>query len=318
MKSVYLDTSDKANDCILTGCLVQLHHVSSKTAYRWIEEFVQDITESLQDNGIYEVGSIGNLTQEEDGQIGFAPCEAGVDTPDYYGLDAFRISPLPTTAHAPLGKPDATHITISMRRSTIRRVAAVAAVVVLAMILFIPGYNRLTTGGTDIAHIFSTESIRNIFSFAEPNKEVYTEAAPKVYPKAKTITKVVGNQVITQDVKSEKEAEPVITSETSTTGSKTKKAETKKPSETLKPETSPKQQSLGYVIVLASAVPEKNANEYVDKLKASGINGVSTVQDGRMLRVVRSGFKTEDDAVKAMRQMRESSSEFSDIWIKKI
>ena len=48
----------------------------------------------LANDGYYEMTDIGVLEMNEDGNIIFTPCEAGILTPELYGLSSFEMQPL--------------------------------------------------------------------------------------------------------------------------------------------------------------------------------------------------------------------------------
>ena len=54
----------------------------------------------LENEGSYELNDIGTLSLNEDGNYEFVPCEAGMLTPELYGLSSFEIAPkeIPATA----------------------------------------------------------------------------------------------------------------------------------------------------------------------------------------------------------------------------
>lgn len=72
-----------------------------------------------------------------------------------------------------------------------------------------------------------------------------------------------------------------------------------------------------YVIVLASAVAQKYAEEYVSKLKASGYSSARITQKGNMRRVVMGHFPTHDDASAYIRNLN-IDDQFADCWVMKV
>ena len=61
---------------------------------RRIEDEVVEIRQSLENEGKFEIENIGMLFLNEDGNISFEPCEAGILTPDFYGLGGFDMLPI--------------------------------------------------------------------------------------------------------------------------------------------------------------------------------------------------------------------------------
>lgn len=61
---------------------------------RRIEDEVGELRQCLESEGRYELDDIGTLSLNEDGNCVFEPCEAGILTPDLYGLSSFEMKPL--------------------------------------------------------------------------------------------------------------------------------------------------------------------------------------------------------------------------------
>ena len=70
-----------------------------------------------------------------------------------------------------------------------------------------------------------------------------------------------------------------------------------------------------YCIVLASAVPMKNAREYVGLLTERGFLSARVVESGRMVRVVVGHYPTEEAAQEGARDVRSRSDEYSGAWV---
>lgn len=69
-----------------------------------------------------------------------------------------------------------------------------------------------------------------------------------------------------------------------------------------------------YAVVVASAIPENNAQSFVKHLQKKGIEGASVYKHGAMIRVVFRGFATESEARKKM-QALQSDPELQSTWI---
>jgi hypothetical protein len=74
----------------------------------------------------------------------------------------------------------------------------------------------------------------------------------------------------------------------------------------------------GYCVVVASAIPEKNAIAYVEHLTKSGYEGAQIYKSGGMNRVVFGGYKSESAAMEKVQQLKDSSQEFINAWIYRI
>ena len=68
-----------------------------------------------------------------------------------------------------------------------------------------------------------------------------------------------------------------------------------------------------YAIVLASAISQKNAERYVENLKSRGYKA-EIQSTTKLIRVIIPGFNTKEEVQTQIKQMKESSDEFSKIW----
>ena len=84
----------KLNDSLLAQSYVEAYDITYPEAVRRIESEVAELKQQLNNDGYYEMNGIGVLSLNEDGRIVFEPCEAGLLTPELYGLGAFEMLPL--------------------------------------------------------------------------------------------------------------------------------------------------------------------------------------------------------------------------------
>ena len=82
------------NDSLLVLSYVETYDMSYPEALRRIEDEVAEIRQTLENEGKYEVDNVGILSLNEDGNIEFEPYEAGILTPDFYGLGGFDMMPV--------------------------------------------------------------------------------------------------------------------------------------------------------------------------------------------------------------------------------
>lgn len=82
------------NDSLLALSYVEAYDISYPDALSRIAEDVREIRAELDINGKYELTDIGTLYLNSQGTYTFKPCEAGLLTPNYYGLDGFVMQPL--------------------------------------------------------------------------------------------------------------------------------------------------------------------------------------------------------------------------------
>ena len=74
------------NDSLLAQSYVEAYDISYPEAMRCIDDEVNELRQALENDGSYELTDIGKLFLNSDGNIEFEPCEAGILTPQLYGL----------------------------------------------------------------------------------------------------------------------------------------------------------------------------------------------------------------------------------------
>jgi cell division septation protein DedD len=176
----------------------------------------------------------------------------------------------------------------------------------------VPTEDSITTPiETPKAIISEEELIEKHNSLVDNGKlpETETKASTETAVKKTETTEVpVSKKAETTEVAATKKAE---TAETK----KEVNAETKKPTvtETKKPAEA-EVTSSHYTIVLASAVTEKNADEFIERLKKNGYKEAKKYKKGSMLRVIYSGFASEGEARTQLKKLR-SYEAFEQAWI---
>ena len=73
-----------------------------------------------------------------------------------------------------------------------------------------------------------------------------------------------------------------------------------------------------YCIVMACAIPLKNAQHYVEQLSERGFLSARVVEHGKMVRVVVGHYTTEEAANEGAREIRQRDSEYRGAWVMEI
>ena len=306
----------KINDSLLAQSYVEAYDISYPEAVLRIEDEVNELKMHLQTKGFYELSSIGTLEFNENGNYVFTPCEAGILTPDLYGLCSFEMTPLkisaapvPETVEEEEEEKEATQIfninplerdvetteaeaeveaedeeeedVVRIKFSWIRNAVAVAAILLAVFFAAMP------TGKTEMM----TRAISNINSnlfFGMMSKDTNTSKIEiskadiqKPTNKADTISKL-------EKIKTEQtvKAEPV---------------------------------KKGYCIVLASQVSKRNAEMFIERLKAKGLDSaeIYVKQKAQSIRrVVCGNFQTQEEAYNELRKIHKDE-ELKDAWVYK-
>ena len=80
------------NDSLLVQSYVEAYDMSYPEALRRIEDEVNELKQQIENKGSYDINGIGTLTLNENGKYIFTPCEAGILTPELYGLSSFEMA----------------------------------------------------------------------------------------------------------------------------------------------------------------------------------------------------------------------------------
>lgn len=264
---------------------------SANQAQAACAEYVESIRQELATNSVAEVGSIGMFVRDTTtGTDCFVPCQAGVASPEFYGLDSVyqpRLSErviqagtaVQASVQAARKDKDDRHVTIRIPRSLLYYASTVAAAVIVFFSFSIPAEFTSPETGTAVA-------TANLFLPANLLPADRVSMKPKV-----TST--------TRDA-SMKPAEKPCGVPTAA------RVSTKEPAPQAK-----------YAVVLASAVSTANAKAYVKELERRNIHA-ELYTKGSMTRVLVPGFKSQDEAYTYMRKIRAESSEFDTSWVLKL
>ena len=300
----------KINDSLLAQSYVEAYDISYPEAILWIEDEVNELKMHLQTKGIYELNSIGTLEFNENGNYVFTPCEAGILTPNLYGLCSFEMTPL---------KMATTPASVAVEDETEEEAAQIIRM------------NHLETDSEavevededeeDVVRIkFSW--IRNTVAIAAILLAVFFAAMPtgKTEMMTRTISNINNSLLF-----------GMMSKDTNTSKIEISKADIQKPTnkvdtisqlEKIKTEQTVKTDSVkrGYCIVLASQVSKRNAEMFIERLKGKGLDSaeICTTNKTQVIRrVICGNFQTQEEAYKALRNIHKDE-ELKDAWVYKL
>ena len=330
----------KINDSLLVQSYIEAYDISYPEALRRIESEVDELCQRLANDGYYEMTDIGVLEVNEDGNTIFTPCEAGILTPGLYGLSSFEMKPMvmdvaeeisPSAQKAksattvPLttkvfdqptpqqsGEEDNTDSvseeeaekTICIKVSWLRNAGITAAAAILLLLVFLPishsGLQNVNIGDFNGTYFFSKLMPKdsqmnniNISDIKSGNKGAAMKDLDKDSQK-KSIKEAVEDSMKYSGKNSEKDSEK-------DSGKAIEKV-------TAKTDT--------FCIVLASCIPQKNAERYVEQLHNKGFDKAFTMVNNKMVRVVYGNYTSESEAYSDLQKIR-SNDEFEQAWILK-
>lgn len=286
------NSMEAGEDFILS--LSKLHGLSRHEARIVCMEYVDELQQTLSEEGTVAIGSMGYLLRNADsGEIRFMPLQSGIASPAYYGLDAVPFAKLSHDVRQQRDKKQARRktkvtsfqtdpdvITIRINRRLFNYVSTVAASVVLFFAFTSPFGNPVMPN--------------------EQQKAVSAITAP-ISPRPATTLEEKASSISQTSSISPIKVEEKVASDSPV------KVEEKVSSNSQAPSNSP------YAIVLASAISKKSALSFADKLQQQGINALAC-EFGGMVRVIIPGFATQDDAYAEIRRLKSESKDLEHAW----
>lgn len=311
----------KINDSLLVQSYIEAYDISYPEALRRIEGEVEELRQRLTNDGYYEMTDIGVLEMNEDGNIIFTPCEAGILTPGLYGLSSFEMQPLmaeESTASASstqVQKPNVeptpitttvfdqvrqkeetsandagqdtdndedAEKTICIKVSWLRNAGIAAAAAVLLLFVIFPishsGLKNVNIGDFNGTSFFSKLMPKD----SQMNNINISEIKASAKDSSRQSVKDSVKDIVKDSIKV---IEPKVKSDT-------------------------------FCIVLASCIPQKNAERYVEQLHKKGFDKAYAMVNKKMVRVIYGNYTSETDAYNDLQKIR-SNDEFEQAWILK-
>ena len=299
-RSVGFNGCLKLNDGLLVQSYMNAYAIGYVEALQQIAAAVAEVKAELQATGSYEFGGIGVFTLALSGAYEFQPCEAGVVSPELYGLDAFIVRKkeeqvkavtqdvlLDNARSEKIIQRSATHYVIRLNREVVNYVAAAVVMIVCFFAWSVPVSNSVEAG-TKQAAIFSAQLFETVEEKPHPVLVPVTTFADEVEePIVEDVANVEADSVaMSSIVESPKVMEQPVA-------------------------------PARYTLVVCSCVPRKNAEALVAELKASGLEDVDIFVKGDILRVIVGGYPTADAATEALREYRRERSGFEEAWVLK-
>lgn len=277
------------NDSLLVQSYMESYDMSYPEALRRIQHDVEELRETLSNNGSYELTDIGKLYVTDEGKTAFTPCEAGILTPLLYGLSSFDIAPIKTrklakekaaASHADVSASKARIIAItddshtgqkmlSISINALRNTAVAAVVVALFFFVASPLSNNPTLlQASHVKSSISFDAIENMANSLKPAKELYKKATAKSPSQKKQIQR----KTIT-----------------------------------------PSAPTSYWALVLCSRVSESNAQWFAQELKKEGIATEVTCNNAGSAKVLYGRFATKDEAQNTLHAMQ-GNKHFKQAW----
>lgn len=328
------------NDSLLVLSYVETYDMSYPEALRRIEDEVAEIRQTLENEGKYEVDNVGILSLNEDGNIEFEPHEAGILTPDFYGLGGFDMMPVAqltageeanankaatskTAAPTTESKPNANLVEMPVK--PMQKEKEKEATVNNSV--FINDDEEEETSAEFIS--IRKSWLRNLAAACIAIIAFFTISTPLGAPtmqKSQIDTGML-NRIMPKEIDQMKKAKELVIN-----GDGTKLMET---SENAAQNTENAAQTAGstaqnanqdaelslpstyYSIVLASRVTKHNAANYAERLQGKGFKQARVLITENNVKVIYGTYNSESEAHAALKSLRDNEA-FADGWITKV
>jgi len=326
------------NDSLLVLSYVETYDMSYPEALRRIEDEVAEIRQTLENEGKYEVDNVGILSLNEDGNIEFEPHEAGILTPDFYGLGGFDMMPVAqltageeanankaatskTAAPTTESKPNANLVEMPVKPTQKEKEATVNNSV------FINDDEEEETSAEFIS--IRKSWLRNLAAACIAIIAFFTISTPLGAPtmqKSQIDTGML-NRIMPKEIDQMKKAKELVingdgtklmeTSENAAQNSGSSSQIAGNTAQNANQDTELSLPSTYYSIVLASRVTKHNAANYAERLQGKGFKQARVLITENNVKVIYGTYNSESEAHAALKNLRGNEA-FADGWITKV
>lgn len=306
----------KINDSLLVQSYTEAYDISYPDAQNRISGEVNELKQIIYNEGSYELCDIGTLYLNNDGNLEFKPCEAGILTPDLYSLSSFEmkreeddsnISKENDVCHENRANSDRTTATVTFSTSPLNYRIKENDVLEEKF-----NESSNNTPSTKIKLFKSVLAvfiaIITFFAWSSPinNNNKIIQMGNMDNGIIHNLIKNSYNNITKENIQLKTESKADINSKNISNKSVQAPEELK----------SVKQDKY-FCIVLASRVTKKNADAFVTKLTTKGYEASTLIEGNKSIKVVYGKYKTRNDAYNALNDLR-GNEFFYDAWVYQI
>jgi cell division septation protein DedD len=337
-RSISFNAAITMNDGLLAQSYMKSYGVDYARATYMIDMAIDQLRDTLDDEGEATLPHIGVLKQDIYQSLQFIPETAGIASSNHFGLGTFSIQelsqlcqPISETSRKPETVITHTEKTIDLHinKSALRQVVYTAAVFLLLLMVSMPIGNEKIT---DIAAIHFVDAVAptattNEHVYTEPSTDVDMNNTDVVYEEHEDCllpsTEVAADEMIVTDTTSTSNTievaaipsaemptmEMPVTLETETA------IEPEEPKEVAEIVTEPTPTiSKTYHIIVASLPSLRGANETLDEYVSKGYTDASLVERDNRVRISIKQFTDKDEANSYLKSLREEDT-FKNAWL---
>ena len=324
LRTIGFNPQLQMNDSLLALSYVEAYDISYPEALDRIANEVAEIKQTLENTGKFELNDIGTISLNEDGNYAFEPCEAGILTPELYGLGGFNMLPLAqltdsaeATNYASAAETENAQI-VDM---PVKQEKPVQKTIVATEATIAPGSNAMFVNDEQEEEETSAEFIsikkswlRNLAAACIALIAFFTLSTPLGNPNVQKsqidtgmLTRIMPKEITTTTAPAH---ELALTN--------TMAAETPAKSQQMTQDQELSTSSASYYsIVLASRVTKRNAATYVEYLQNKGFKEARVLITDSNVKVIYGTYTTESEAYTALNRLH-SYEAFNDGWITKV
>lgn len=328
LRTVGFNPQLKMNDSLLAQSYVEAYDISYPEAIDRLANEVAEIRQRLENEGKYEINNIGTIYLNEDGNYTFEPCEAGILTPNYYGLGGFDMLSLSTQENEPtvtFEKPNSTNIAENIEINQEEKQAEPVVALQNATANSVFDVNDDDEKPSAEFILIKKSWLRNLAAACIAIIAFFAISTPLRTPNVQTskidtgmLTRIMPKELVTQNTHQTKLASKAENSEkVLKINPETNKDANDEANEKKIDQAELKSAKPYYGIVLASRVTKRNAANYVETLQAKGFKAAKVVITATNVKVVYGSYDTEGQAYKALHDLR-NNEVFADGWITKV
>lgn len=266
------------NDGLLVQSYMHAYCTGYDEALGMLQLTVGKLKDELHSKGEYELDGIGKLYLNAGGQYDFVPLEAGVLSPSLYGLDAVTVKKQQVAVQEAATEEEPLRPRRASEPSKHYTLNINRELVnyVAASVVAVFFYFLWATPLADSTTVMSAQEASMLFPQA-----IHKVAQPAV--PAATLQNAVPVPAVEEAEAADDEA--AVTADAP------------------------------YTLVLASRIPERNAQRFVTDLQDSGLQEARVLKMRKIVRVVYGHYPSEQAAHEQLRRLRNQHAEFADAWV---
>lgn len=312
------------NDGLLVQSYMKAYDTDFADASKIVDKAVEELRQSLDENGEFEIHGVGRITVGIDHDFEFHPNEDGILTPGLYGLSSFMMNTLDVetqnkTINASAGPRSEKVYEIKINRRFLRYTAAAAAAIIAFFFLSVPAENTYVEEENfamlDAGGIFENIRGHSLATSIFPMNQVSESTRqPKQNQVRKQAHPVPGKPLKPVSVRTEK----VFPREVNKVSSDMSAKVSGKPvSPSVESKANPKEfttETPKYNVIVASVGSRKDAESMVAAWKAKGYSAATVIEGNGKIRVSLLSFFDQADAYKKISRLKEDGT-FKDAWV---